>query len=110
MTFTATEFGFENGLGGASNSESRAEYHYVLFGLQADDRHAENRGVYFEYDDQVNGSIDSVTKIQIRDNVVEFSLKDGKAIIVKCDMADSNWSEFLNGIHSVFDPSAISNG
>ncbi len=102
MTFTETEASFEDGLGGASNATSRAKYHYVLFGLQVDDQHPENSGVYFEYDDQCNGSIGAVDRIRIGENVVKFSLKNGTTIIVNCKTTDSKWNEFLNGINSVF--------
>ncbi len=32
MEFTATESGFEDGMGGASNAADTKDYHYVLFG------------------------------------------------------------------------------
>lgn len=103
MNFMATEFGFEDGLGGASNSKSRDEYHYVVFGIQVDEQHPEYNGVYFEYDDQINGSVGSVERIGIGENVVLFTLKNGKEITVKCDTTKSKWDEFLNGIRSTFD-------
>ena len=110
MKFTATEIGFQDGMGGASTSTSQAEYHYVLFGLQIDDQHPKNNGVYFEYDDQLNGSVDSVNSIQIADTAVRFSLANGKVITVICNTADSKWDELLNGIRSVFSPTIITNG
>jgi hypothetical protein len=41
LDFTATESGFDNGMGGASNAAGTDEQHYVLFGKDAD-------GIYFE--------------------------------------------------------------
>jgi hypothetical protein len=102
MEFTATESGFKDGLGGASNSAATADYHYVLFGHQTDDQHPEYSGIYFEFDDQINGSVDCVTKITITNGVVEFMFKDGKKIVVRRGMEESPWSEFLRGIYDVF--------
>ena len=53
MEFTATESGFEGGMGGASNTAGTADHHYVLFGRQTDEQHPEFSGVYFEFDDQI---------------------------------------------------------
>jgi len=50
LDFTATESGFDNGMGGASNAAGADDLHYVLFGKDGD-------GVYFEYDDQIHDSI-----------------------------------------------------
>lgn len=55
MKFSATEIGFEKGLGGASNAQGKDDYHYVVFASQEDIQHPSNSGIYFEYDDQING-------------------------------------------------------
>jgi hypothetical protein len=74
MRFSATEVGFDNGLGGASNGAGTEEYHYVLFGIQNDEQHQHNSGVYFEFDDQINGGIDQLKRIIVRHRSVEFRL------------------------------------
>ena len=102
MEFTATESGFENGLGGASNSAGASDHHYVLFGRQVDDQHPDQSGVYFECDDQIHGKVDCVTKIVIQDGLVEFKLRDQEAIMVRRGMEASQWDSFLKGIHEVF--------
>lgn len=102
MEFTATESGFKDGLGGASNSAATADYHYVLFGRQTDDQHPEYSGIYFQFDSQVNGAVNCVTKIGIGNGIVEFVFKDGKKIVVKRSLEESQWSEFLRGIYDVF--------
>ena len=102
MEFTATESGFEDGMGGASNAAGANDYHYVLFGRQTDDRHPECSGVYFEFDDQIHGSVDCVTRIVIADGVVEFELKDQEKILVRRGMGESQWSRFLRGINDAF--------
>ena len=107
MEFTATESGYDNGLGGASNSKGTESYHYVLFGQQTDDQHPENSGIYFEFDDQIHGSVNCVARVVIADEFVEFELKDQKKIKVRRCMGDSHWNRFLNGIHDVFGDSMI---
>ena len=93
--FTATECGFDNGLGGASNSMGTDEYHYVLFGKDGD-------GVYFEYDDQIHGGIDLVAGVEIESARVVFTLKDGQKITVRKQMNDAKWSEFVAGVRGAF--------
>ncbi len=39
MKFIATEAGFVEGLGGASNTGGDADYHYIVFGYQEDEGH-----------------------------------------------------------------------
>jgi hypothetical protein len=102
MEFTATEFGFEDGLGGASNGADTKDYHYILFGRQTDNQHPECDGVYFEFDDQSHGSVDSVTGVVIADDVVEFELKDDPKIVVRRGMSEPQWSGFVRGIYGVF--------
>ena len=102
MEFTATESGFEDGMGGASNAADTKDYHYVLFGRQTDDQHPKCSGVYFEFDDQIHGSVDSVTRVVVADDVVEFELKDQQKIVVRRGMGEPQWSGFLRGIYDVF--------
>jgi len=100
--FTATEAGFEDGLGGASNSKSGAEKHYVLFGIQQDPQHAWNSGVYFEFDGQKNGRVNSVQKVIIGKTTVAFFLENGTSIDVRCGVNEHQWSTFEEGIRTVF--------
>jgi hypothetical protein len=102
MEFTATECGFKNGFGGASNASSAKDYHYVLFGRQTGEQHSEFDGVYFEFDDQINGSVNCVRRVEIQNGVVEFALKDGRKIVVLREMGDARWSSFLRAIRDTF--------
>ena len=102
MEFVATESGFEDGIGGASNAADTTDYYYVLFGRQTDDQHPECCGVYFEFDDQIHGAVDCVTGVVIADDRVSFALRDGQIIVVRCGMAEPQWSGFLRGIHDAF--------
>jgi len=102
MKFSATEAGFKKGLGGASNSKSTEKYHYVLFGTQKDCQHPEFSGVYFEYDDQSKGAVNSVDTVAIVDRTVTFRLKNGEAIEVDCDVSAEQWKELLLGLATVF--------
>ncbi len=101
IEFAATEAGFEEGLGGASNACSTADYHYLLFGRQVDELSAENTGVYFEYDDQSNGTVDGVRRVVVEDGKVTFEL-DAETIVVGCRVEDGSWDAFLRGIEEVF--------
>ena len=80
--FSATESGFTDGLGGASNSAADDEYHYILFGRQMDSQHPEASGTYFECDDQINGGINLVERIAITNSEVTFALTNSEAIRV----------------------------
>jgi hypothetical protein len=102
MEFTATESGFDNGIAGASNGMETEDHHYVLFGRQTDGQHPECNGIYFEFDDQIHGSVNCVTRIKITAEGVEFKLKDGMTIVVRRGMGEQQWSEFLRRIHEVF--------
>jgi hypothetical protein len=106
VRFAATEVGFADGLGGASNAKSREKYHYVLFGLNEDEQHPNRNGPYFEYDDQINGSVNGVRSIRIAEGDVTFLLKDGKSIAVTRDTTDAEWNDFLSGIRTVFGANA----
>ncbi len=107
IDFEATDAGFEEGLGGASNIASTAEYHYVLFGEQVDELYAENTGVYFEYDDQSNGTVNGVRSVVVEDRKVTFEL-DAETIVVRCRVEDGSWDAFLRGIEEVFPKSIVS--
>ena len=102
MEFVATESGFEDGMGGASNAACTADYHYVLFGRDTDEQHPECSGVYFEFDDQIHGAVDCIARVSIADDLVTFDLRDGQKIVVRRGMAESKWSGFLRGIHDAF--------
>jgi hypothetical protein len=107
MEFIATECGFDDGLGGASNSANKKDYHYVLFGRQTDVQHPEFNGVYFEFDDQINGAANCVAGVVIREGAVDFGLKDGRKITVICGMTSAQWDRFLSGIRHTFDHEII---
>jgi len=102
MKFTATEAGFENGMGGASNSKANDEHHYILFGMQEDPQHPEYNGAYFEYDDQKNGKVNSVEAVSINEKMVCFKLLSGTLIEIKFDVSAEQWGAFLSGIRTVF--------
>lgn len=102
MKFIATEAGFAEGLGGASNTGGDADYHYIVFGYQEDEGHPENSGIYFEYDDQGNSTINGVKHLVLTDQTVQFFLSEGKTITVLKGMEEQQWKEFLNGIQVVF--------
>ncbi len=107
MEFTATESGLADGMWGASNGASAKDYHYVLFGRQTDIQHPECSGVYFEFDDQVHGSVDCVTKVLIAKDAVEFELKARQKIVVRRGIGDPQWTEFVRGILNVFQDDII---
>ncbi len=102
MRFTATEAGFKEGLGGASNSKSSEKYHYVLFGIQADLQDSENSGVYFEWDDQSNGAMNSVKEVVIGDKSVTIIMKEGESLEIKCNVSTEQWDELNQGLRTVF--------
>ena len=102
MRFTATEAGLKDGIGGASNSKSSEKHHYILFSVQDDVQHPENSGVYFEYDDQSNGAVNSVTKASIGDRRVSFKLKSGKTIEISCNVSKEQWEDLERAIRNVF--------
>jgi hypothetical protein len=110
MEFVATESGFEDGMGGASNSAGAADYHYVLFGRDIDEQHPERRGVYFEFDDQIHGAVDCVTAVAITDDQVSFELRDGQKIVVRRGVAEAKWSGFLKGLHDTFGHEIVHKG
>ncbi|MDR2187627.1 MAG: hypothetical protein LBE62_06165 [Azonexus sp.] len=105
--FDATETGFSDGLGGASNSAGADDYHYIVFGRQIDSQHPENSGAYFEFDDQANGGINIVKKIVIIDDNVVFMLIDSSIIQVFCKTDRNSWQDFLCGIDESFDSEII---
>ena len=110
MEFVATESGFEDGMGGASNVTGTADSHYVLFGRDTDEQRPERNGVYFEFDDQIHGAVDCVTEVSIADDSVRFELRDGQKIVVRRGMAEPQWSGFLRGIHDAFGDDIIRKG
>ena len=110
MEFTATESGFEDGMGGASNAAETQDYHYVLFGRHSDEQHPECTGVYFEFDDQIHGAVDGVTGVAIADDLVTFELRDGQKIVVRRGMGEPQWDGFLKGIRDAFENDTIHEG
>ena len=107
MEFTATECGFDDGLGGACNAAAKKDYHYVLFGRQTDKQHPEFSGIYFEFDDQINGAANCVARVVVREGAVDFGLKDGSKITVFRGMMTTKWESFLSGIRDTFDHEII---
>lgn len=107
MRFSATDAGFQDGLGGASTAHSEGASHYVLFGFQEDSQHPGNNGVYFEYDDQTNGSVNGVEHVIVSNDMVEFLLADDTKIVVVRKMPEHDWASFLHGIDSVFEADQI---
>jgi hypothetical protein len=109
MRFSATEAGYQDGLGGASNSRSSTKYHYILFGLQDDKQHPGNSGIYFEYDDQINGSVNCVERILVSDTMATFVLNDSTEIMVQSKVTQTEWQNFLRGVVAVFGTNKIDN-
>jgi hypothetical protein len=107
IEFTASECGFNDGLGGASNSEAEEEYHYILFGRQTDTQHPEYSGTYFEFDDQSNGDVNIVECIVITNSDATFTLSDSETIRVLRNQNDVGWQEFLRGIAESFEANLI---
>jgi hypothetical protein len=107
IEFIATECGFHDGLGGASNAEADEEYHYILFGRQIDSQHPQNSGTYFEFDDQSNGDVNVVEGIIISENDVTFTVANSETIRVRRNVSDVDWQEFLRGIAESFDAELI---
>ena len=107
MKFTATEAGFREGLGGASNAKGAEKYHYVLFGTQQDAQHPENSGVYFEYDDQTKGGVNVAKAVTIGEKFVIFKLRGGKLIEVNCNVSEDQWDDLQRGIRSVFPRNSV---
>ena len=102
IEFIATETAFQNGIGGASNSASAEDYHYVLFGNQSDDQHPDSVGVYFEFDDQAHGVVNCVSKVTTDSDTATFVLKDRQVIAVRRGMGEGEWSAFLKAIAETF--------
>ena len=101
LDFAATESGFADGMGGASNAAGAGDQHYVLFGKDGD-------GVYFEYDDQIHGGVDQVLQIHVHPDRVVFALRDASVITVRRQMEDRPWSEFIAGVSRTFPPAFLS--
>ncbi|HVV71051.1 MAG TPA: hypothetical protein VHI52_06050 [Verrucomicrobiae bacterium] len=102
IEFTATEVGFKDGLGGASNSKSSTPYHYILFGKQVDPQHSGNSGLYFEFDSQGSGGVNRVTKIVLAQSEARFCLRDRETILVRRSEDDGGWQKFVEGVHEIF--------
>lgn len=102
MEFTATESGFEGGLGGASNAAASAEQHYVLFGMQTIPGSPKLCGTYFEFDDQIHGDVNCVASVEVAHRSVEFRLRDLRTIVVRCGTDERQWQTFLYGVREVF--------
>ena len=102
IEFTATEAGFDKGLGGASNSNATVAYHYILFGRQEDPQHAWNRGVYFEVDSQRRGAANQVMKVVVGEGSVRFQLRANEFVTVNNGVDAQSWTKFMTGIDEVF--------
>lgn len=102
MEFTATESGFKDGMGGASNAADTPNYHYVLFGRQTDDQHPEFSGIYFEFDDQLHSSVNSVNRVIVGQDSVVFELKHHPKIVIRRGTRSPQWRKFVRGIREVF--------
>lgn len=102
IRFHATEAGFKDGLGGASNSKGKEAYHYILFGAQTDPQHAWNSGMYFEYDSQANGGVNHVESVESEENRVCFLMKNGTRIEVVCGVEADSWTLFTDSVKRNF--------
>ena len=102
VEFTATEAGYDGKIGGASNAKSESMAHYLLFGKQIDPQHAWNSGIYFEYDNQRNGRVNSVNRLAVGDDVINFFLVNGGVITVRRGVSEHEWARFKTGIGAVF--------
>jgi len=109
VVFTATEAGFKEGLGGASNANGSEEYHYVLFGTQVDAQYPENSGAYFEHDAENSGAVNFVRAVVIGGKSAVFTLKNGESVEVKRgNLNAEHWAEFRRAVHIVFPPDIVS--
>lgn len=108
VSFVATELGFRDDLGGASNATAGGAQHYVLFGRQPDARHPGNESVYFEYDDQANGGVDQVERVVLGRVKVDFSLKSGVVIAIDCRPCTADWADFRTGVLETFPLAVVS--
>ncbi len=102
MRFVATEAGFEDGLGGASNTRDSGASHYVLFGIQKDEQQPANSGIYFEWDDQENGMINCVSTVSVTSERAVFTLTTGKKIVVERGVSAPEWARLEAGIAQIF--------
>ncbi len=89
-------------MGGASNAADTPNYHYVLFGRQTDDQHPEFSGIYFEFDDQLHSSVNSVNRVIVGQDSVVFELNHHPKITIRRGTSQPQWQEFLGGIREVF--------
>lgn len=89
-------------MGGASNAADIPDYHYVLFGRQTDDQHPEFSGIYFEFDDQLHGSVNSVKRVRVSQHSVVFELSHHPKIVIRRGTSQPQWQEFVRGIREVF--------
>src|SRR4051794_38078738 len=103
IEFTATEMGFDNGLGGTSNSKSPAPYHYILFGNQVDPQHAWNSGIYFEFDNQRNAGLNRIARVVLGQEEACFTLSSHETITVRRAQDGISWQKFTEGVHEVFE-------
>ena len=110
VEFVATEAGFAGGVGGASNAEDSADYHYVVFGRQTDSQNPECSGVYLEFDGQIQGGVDQVGAITIADDWVSFELREGDQIVVRSGLSESQWADFVKGIRDTFGDDIVHEG
>jgi hypothetical protein len=103
IEFDATEMGFNDGVGGASNAKSSAAYHYFLFGKQVDPQHSWNSGIYFEFDGQQNGGVNRVASVILAQDGAQLRLHTGDIISVRRTADDASWQKFIEGVDEVFE-------
>ena len=113
IKFKATEFGvheeFDYITCGVSNSESDQEEHYFFFHRFFDQDGWDKGKIYFEIDDQINGSYEMVTKCILNNNIFEIRLSKGcdwysklEKIIVSLPNRPDEIIDFTNGLKKLF--------
>lgn len=80
LRFEATECGSNIRSGsvlcGASNArDKKAEWHSLIFSRSVDDDDVDDRGPYFELDDQSQGFYQGATKVVLEGAVLRISIK-----------------------------------
>lgn len=113
IKFIATEIGYYEEYNtvscGASNAASNEEYHYINFQRSVEIGCADDQGIYFEIDDQINGGYNTIQHCKTEPGVLIIKLKDsfdklpGKTITV--EFASINFDGLLpinEGLKKIF--------
>lgn len=107
MEFKATEIGYYEEYDtvscGASNADSTDEYHYINFQRASKIGSADDEGIYFEIDDQIQGGYNLISEILIRDNSIKVLFNDGASDIPFNEITVTFDSPASEGLESIID-------